>query len=60
MAKFEITNTLSGINLGIYEGTTAADALDAMARDAGYEDYTAACDVAPHTEGELLVTEIAA
>jgi hypothetical protein len=58
--RFEIINTIGGVNLGIYEANSVADALDAMARDAGYADYAAACDVAPVSEGELEITEISA
>ena len=33
------------ITLGIYEAATAQDALDAMARDAGYASHAASCAV---------------
>ncbi len=39
MTTFTITNTASGIVLGQYEAATEAEALDLMARDAGYADY---------------------
>lgn len=55
---FQIENTASGIVLGSYEAETAAAALDLMAQDAGYADYAEACEAAPSTEGEIVVTEI--
>lgn len=58
MSKYEITNTRSGLVLGVYEGATEAEALDAMARDAGYADYAECCEVAPAEEGEIVVREI--
>lgn len=54
MNAYTISNKTSGIDLGTYQGATPADALDAMARDAGYADYAAACEVAD--DDGLLVT----
>lgn len=56
MKRFEITNTNSGLVLGAYEGETAEEALDAMARDAGYSSY-AAIPVEDEA-GRLQVTEL--
>lgn len=58
MSKYLITNTRSGVALGVYEGNSEAEALDAMARDAGYSDYAECCEVAPASEGEIVVTRV--
>lgn len=42
--RYQITSS-EGADLGIYEGETEADALDAMARDAGYADEAEATRV---------------
>jgi len=55
---YRITKTRSGHTLGDYQGATESEALDAMARDAGYENFEAACEVAPIKDGELLVEEL--
>ena len=39
MAKYLIVQTVSGVVLGTYEGATREEALDALARDEGYDDY---------------------
>jgi hypothetical protein len=56
MKQYKITNQTSGECLGIYEGETRDDALDALARDAGYPQY---CDL-PYDVlcDDLIVTEI--
>ena len=54
--KFHIEST-AGVDMGVYEGETEAEALDAMARDAGYADYADACDVTGGSRDDLIVTE---
>lgn len=57
LKHFKICNRISGADLGVYSGETSGDALNAMARDAGYRDYADACaDVGG--EGELLINEV--
>lgn len=58
MKTFRIENTVSGLILGDYFAADEAGALDAMARDAGYADFEASCEVAPVRAGELIVTEV--
>lgn len=58
MRRYRIINTVSGVDLGIYEGETEAEALDLMAREAGYGDHADACKAAPVEQGELDVQEI--
>ena len=58
MKNYEITNPTSGVNLGTYQGETPEEALDAMARDAGYADAAEAAEVAGKID--LTVTEITA
>lgn len=54
MKKYAIGNKF-GADLGIYEGDTPDDALDAMARCAGYADYRDACSIGltDYTEADL-------
>lgn len=58
MPAYRIFNRHSATVLGVYEAATPAEALDAMARDAGYRDYRHADDVAPAVPGEIAVTLI--
>ena len=58
MSKYLITNSRSGMDLGVYKGDTEEEALDAMARDAGYSDYAECCEAAPAREGEIVVTRV--
>lgn len=58
MKKFMITNTFSGFCLGIYEAETEKDALDSMARNAGYDNYDHANSVSQAKVGEIKVEEV--
>jgi len=55
--SYTISNAISGMVLGVYEGTSKDDALDTLARDAGYEDYFDACE-SGFDGDDLIVTEI--
>lgn len=60
MARYQISNTVSGAVLGEYEAEDEQGALDALARDAGYESHAAACEVVPTKPGELAVERLEA
>lgn len=57
LPKWEIQNTISGASLGKYPGNTAKDALDALARDAGYPSWDAVESEHPSEPGEIIVTK---
>lgn len=56
--KFRITSAVSGADLGVYDGETHAEALDAMARDAGYHDAAEARRTSGDDGGHLKVTPV--
>ena len=56
--SYTISDAVSGLVLGVYEGTSKDDALDTMARDAGYEDYFDVCE-SGFDGDDLIVTETA-
>jgi hypothetical protein len=58
MPRYRIINTLSGVELGEYDGSDEHDALDTMAREAGYGDFHEACGVAPVADGELHIEPV--
>ena len=55
MRKWRVGNATSGADLGIFEGETEQDALDAMAREAGYADYAESQREAPADPGAIVV-----
>lgn len=63
MTTFSITNRSSGLCIGDYQGRDADEAIDAMARDAGYDSQADAAAVLGTTverlNRDLLVVEVA-
>jgi hypothetical protein len=55
--SYTISNAISGLVLGVYQGTSKDDALDTLARDAGYADFFDACESGEDGD-DLIVTEI--
>lgn len=53
MATYTITSKTSGADLGTYEGATAAEAIEAMHRDAGYTSSQDAADALGLTAEQL-------
>jgi len=58
VSKWQIESTISGVIIGVYEGADESEALEAMAKDAGYADYAEATSVTGVDEGEILVTKV--
>ena len=58
MGTYNIFNMASGEELARYFARTLADALDAMARTAGFADYAQACGSLPAMPGQLMITEL--
>ena len=58
MTAFQIVNTVSGDELGRYYADKPADALDALARYAGYPDVAAARAAMPSMEREVMLVEL--
>lgn len=55
--KYMIENRESGAMLGTYEAETEDQALDKMAQDAGYKDYSDLLDNVPDSsKDELMIT----
>ena len=59
MPEYRITNRISGHDLGVYPGETEDDAIEAMARDAGYADYADLLErVVGACRAELAIEEV--
>ena len=58
MSAYNIFDMASGEELGRYFAHSASDALNAMARTAGYEDFAAACAALPTFRDRLFITEL--
>lgn len=58
MASWQIVNTASGVIMGVYEGKTREEALDAMSMDDGYADHATACEATGSDGSELQVTRL--
>ena len=56
---YRIHNTRTAVVLGVYEGETEAEALDAMAVDAGYGSYDDALALNSHA-GDFIACELMA
>ncbi len=57
MSRWTISNTESGITLGVFEAASEAEALDVWARDAGYTCYAEAIAIVPVARGEIVCVE---
>ena len=55
MPLYRITNRSSGADLGSYLASSDREALDMMAREAGYLNYTDAQSIAPDAQDEVVV-----
>lgn len=55
---YEIESMSSGASMGFFLAETADEALDASARDAGYDDYAAACEATGSPSDAFVATEI--
>lgn len=55
---YRISNLDSGLELGIYEGTSEDAALLAMVKDAGYRSRQAWEDVVGSDHSDLLIVEV--
>jgi hypothetical protein len=58
MTTYSITSSTSGADLGTWEGASPAEALDAMARAAGYRDQADAAEQTGDDGAHLMVVEV--
>jgi len=58
MTKYKITNTQSGVVIGIYKAESKVAALDAMGVDAGYLSHEDACKQCGCNSDDLFIEEV--
>ncbi len=58
MSVFNIFDMAAGEELGRYFAASAADALNAMAKAAGFSDFSEACGAQPTLRDQVLITEL--
>ena len=58
MSVFNIFDMKAGEELGRYFASSATDALNAMARAAGFADFQDACGAQPMLNDSVLITEL--
>lgn len=58
MPAYRVINTVSGVDLGVYEGESVSDALEALARDAGYRDVVEMNEVTGSDNSDLVILEV--
>ena len=57
MPTFTVENVRSGITIGVVDANTVEEALDIVARDAGYDGWDDCCEqVGRPADGEIVVT----
>ncbi len=54
---FTVKNAASGITLGTYRVSSEAHAIDAWAREAGYDSFAEAMGAEPALETEIVVID---
>jgi hypothetical protein len=58
MGRWTITNTVSGVEIGSFEADSRKAALDAMARDQGYDSYAEQLDAIESDGSDLRVEAV--
>ena len=58
MREYEISNAVSGHSFGVFAAASEAEALNVLAREAGYADHADAMRGIEKTESDLIVTDV--